>query len=422
MPNCPYCETSIERGFFCKKCLRQVKCKNCSDLLDVDSDGCVMCGTLVGQGDVKEIPIDNVTNSLIQPINTFEFRETRNERTAKATLTNDSVDSLRETLSLVVSSYPLSTIVRKNNSNQTELIGNLISGTPEDFDLEKEKNITPKRIPPVGNETTEKLKRLFFVDENKLILEVQDLKATGPKEFGVRLVYLRLLYSKEVEGKEFISRDDLNDTLKEVMGLLDPNIVNWVSTNNDLGLKEDGEKTLIRLKADGYTKALKVLEEVYNEELKGTFSPDKKSRHSSKSSSKSDAPESSAKSSGKGRKKSKDADEWINKWKELNLNIDLHGIAKGLSQIDKVLLALWVINKSTTGVIDAARTTKISPIITNLFFASGSRQNLDVALKNGYKDHLQKTPDGWRITPVGIKRAESLTGALPAESKTKGKK
>ncbi len=422
MLNCFTCNSLLpERGVFCKKCGTQFKCKSksCGEFLEPDADVCVWCGELVGSGETKS----DKSTSHSPTMNTFEFKETRNERSAKATFTDNIGDSIKEALALVVSSYPLGVIPRRQNTKSPELNGELFPEPQEANNSNNEINVTPKQISPVGNETTQKLKKLFFLDENKLTLEIQDLKANGPKEFGIHLVYLRLLYAKEVEGREFILRDELNDTLKEVMGLLDSNVVSWISKNNDLALKEDGENTLVRLKGDGHTKALAVLEDVYNDELKGNFTPEKKSRHSSKSSTKSDEPQKSVKSSGKGgRKKSKDSEDWINKWKDLNLGVDLHGIAKDLSQLDKVVLALWVINKATSGTIEAAKTTKISTIITNLFFASGNRQNLDRALKTGYKDHLQKTPDGWRITPTGIKHAENLAGISSVEPKAKGKK
>ena len=223
------------------------------------------------------------------------------------------------------------------------------------------------------------------------------------------MVYLRLLYSREVEGNEYTLRDDLNNTLKEALGFLDPNVVNWISSNSGLRIKDDGEKTLVRLKGDGVTKAFKVLEEVYDENLNKELMCLIRSQDiASKSANKTDASEKSAKSSGKSRQKNKDAEEWIIKWNDLKLNIDLFGIAKDLSPRDKVVLALWVINKATNGAVEATKTTKISHIITNLFFASGSRQNLDQALKKGYPNYLQKTPNGSRITPDGKEHVEKM--------------
>ena len=421
MLNCFACNSLLpERGLFCKKCGAQFKCKSCGDLLEPDADVCVMCGELVGSGEIKK----NDTAISSQTMNTFEFRETRNERSAKAVFTDNSVDSLKEALSLVVSSYPLGTIVKKQNAQQSQLNGANSPDSEAIIDAEDVIDITPKQIPQAKAEVTQKIEKLFYLDNSTLTLEVKNIKATGQKDFGVRLAYLRLLFSKEVNGEEYTLRENLNATLKEAMGALDPHVVNWISNATDLAITENADRPLIRLKSDGYSKALEVLNEVYNDALTGEFwTPEKKSK--SKSNSKSDNSEktSKPKSSGGGKRKSTDAEDWINKWKELKLNVDLHGIAKDISQLDRVVLALWVINKSTGGTIDSARTTKISPVITDLFFASGNRGNLNTALKNGYKDHLQKTPDGWRITPTGIKHAETLAGiSTSAPKSTKGKK
>jgi hypothetical protein len=420
-PNCFKCDSVLpERGYFCKNCGVQIKCKECNDLLLKDANVCVMCGTFVGIGNVNKDSATNMSVVTNQPINTFEFRETRNERTAKATLTNDSVESLKETLSLVVSSYPLATIVRKNNSGASELNDKLSS--EESLASEKAINIKAKQIPQVRNETAQKLERLFYSESDRLVLEIEDLKASGQKDYGIRLVYLRLLYSKEVNNEELVLREDLNETLKEAMGFLDPNVINWISTTNHLALKVDEDKTFLRLKGDGYIRALEILEEIYNSDIKAGEIPGKKSRNVSKSSSKLEEPQKTVKTAKKRSEKSKEAEEWIKKWKELNLNIDLHGIAKDLSVADRVVLALWVINKVTNGSINSATTYKIAPIIQDLFFAPGNRQNLNKALKDGYKDNLQKTPDGWRITPTGIKHAESLVGVQSTNSKVKNKK
>lgn len=421
--NCIYCATLLpERALYCSSCSNQIKCKNCDELLELNAQACVMCGSKVGSGEIKS----NGENPSSQTMNTFEFSETHEERKAKAILTDESVKSLSETLTGVVTANSLLNFAKRNEIAQLrgEQNGTGLQVNVENNNDENIIEIEAKDISARESEVIEKLKSLFFQDENKLVLEVQDLKASGPKDFGLRLVYLRLLYSREVQGSEFILREDLNNTLKEVMGILDPNVVNWVSKNNDLGLKQEADKTYVRLKADGLTKSLQVLNDVFNKELKGKFIPEKKSRHSSKSSSKK-ANESSDKiisTKKRGRTKNKDVEDWINKWNLLELGIDLHGIAKNLSQIDRILLAIWVVSKATNGSVTATTTYKLEPIIKNLFFCSGSRGNLDKALKSGYKDHLQKTTDGWRITPTGMKHAETLAGYSELKSKTKIKK
>lgn len=419
---CIYCDTSLpERAFYCSSCSNQIKCKNCNEILEPNAQACVMCGVKVGDGEVKS----KVSNNITQTMNTFEFSETHDERKAIAILTDESVKSLSETLTGVVTANSLLNFAKGNGRLQLSGEQNI---TDIETDIElvtdaKTIEIKAKSVSTNESEIAEKLKSIFYQDEDKLVLEIQDLKATGPKDFGIRLVYLRLLYSKEVQKEEFTLRENLNDTLKEVMGVLDPNVVNWVSKNNDLALKQEGEKTYIRLKGDGYTKALNVLEEIHNKELKEGHIPEKKSRSSFKSSSKAeDASTKTTSSNNKGRIKSKIVDEWINKWNSLKLGIDLHGIAKDLPQIDRVLLAVWVIYKATNGNVDAATTYKIEPIIKDLFFCPGGRGNLAKALKNGYKDHLQKTTDGWRITPTGVKKAENLISYSDSASKTKTKK
>lgn len=422
MPNCIYCEFPLdESDFYCTECAEQIKCKSCNSLLKANAKACGKCGLKVENSDSKETYINNETNSLAQPMNTFEFKETRTERTAKATFTDNSVDSLKEALSLVVSSYPLANIVRRQTRKQSELNGELFPETEENFGSQTVIDVKPKQISQIGNQTTERLKELFFLDENILTLEIQDLKQTGQKDFGMRLTYLRLLYSKEVNSEEFVLRDDLNATLKEAMGSLDPHVINWISNATDLGRKLDGEKTYIRLKSDGHKKALEILEEVYNQDTKG-MPLEKKSRSNTKSSSKSDETQKLTSSSRKRAEKSKVAADWISKWQALNLNINLHGIAKDLSLSDRAVLALWVIQKATNGLVNTATTYKIAPVIKDLFFTPGDRGNLNKVLKNGYENYLQKTPDGWRITPTGISHAESLAGISSTASKGKSKK
>jgi hypothetical protein len=417
MLKCFNCQTVLAaRGVFCKNCGNQVVCKNCNDILEPDANVCVICGVLVGEGELKSNEIKNPS----QPINTFEFKETRNERTAKAVLTNESVENLKDTLSLVVSSYPLANIVKKQRTKQPNSNGELFPEDDSSFDSEQVINITPRQITQPVNNTIERLKELFYSDGDKLVLEVQDIKASGAKDFGVRLVYLRLLYSKEVDGEEFLFRDTLNATLKEVMGILDPNVVNWVSKNNDLALKQEGDKHYVRLKSDGYKKAISSLDDIYNPDLVGSFIPEKKSRNSNKSSKTEGSDKKKTHQSNEN--KSNYVEDWMQKWKEQKLDIDLHEIGKKLSVLEKFVLGLWVIYKATLGNTDTSTTTKVANFIKAQFVLPVTRQYFDQVLKKEVKGYVMKTPDGWKITPTGIKHAESLVVMPNDNSRGKSKK
>ncbi len=415
--NCIYCETSLpERAFYCKSCKKQVKCKNCKELLEQNSQACVMCGTNVGEGEINS----NGSNNQSQTMNTFEFKETEKEKSLKAFLTDESVKNLSDTLTGAVTGNNLLSIGRKYDVPQLNGVNDFIENQ-NDFETNDGKTIEIKAKPVSVNEGefSENLKSIFYKDENKFILEVQDLKASKQLDFGKRIVYLQLLYSKEVLGEDFVSRETLNETLLEVMKLRDSNVISWMTNATDLFRKTEQDKEFFRLKSDGQTKAIEVLSEVLDSNKKGTFFPEKKSKAGSKNSNTSNKLTSSKK---KGSAKSKDVEDWISKWQSLDLGIDVHGIAKDLSVLDRVVLALWVIQKVTDGKTTSSTTYKLEPLFKDLLFVSGNRGNLDKVLKNGYPHNIQKTPDGWRITPTGITHAEKLIGIPEIISKPKTKK
>jgi len=99
--NCPLCgETLAERGFFCKACAAQVRCKNCRELLEPAALACVECGTRVGQPGAEN-PGDGaslVATSAQSYRNTLSYQETRNDRTFHASVTDSAIDGLGEVL------------------------------------------------------------------------------------------------------------------------------------------------------------------------------------------------------------------------------------------------------------------------------------------------------------------------------------
>ncbi len=77
-------------GYFCGGCLTQFKCKSCDSLLEIDTVGCIICGTSKEEKSTK-------TNSNTN-VNTFRLHETLNDRTIEATFSDDVAKDLAATL------------------------------------------------------------------------------------------------------------------------------------------------------------------------------------------------------------------------------------------------------------------------------------------------------------------------------------
>ena len=98
---CPYCNNNLSnRGFFCASCGKQVKCKSCLELLELNASACVYCGTKITEEALKSEASfsKNDDNKHLIPLNTFEYRETRNSKVLKASFTDAIGNSLNETL------------------------------------------------------------------------------------------------------------------------------------------------------------------------------------------------------------------------------------------------------------------------------------------------------------------------------------
>ena len=419
--NCVYCSTLLpERAFYCLSCSKQIKCKNCDELLEPNAQACIMCGSKVGSGEINT----NEKVVSMETMNTFEFSETPEERKAKAILTDESVKSLSETLTGVVTAKSLLNYAKANEKLQLSENINT-TGLETETDLATDGKIIEVKAKVVSvneSEIVEKLKSTFYLDENKFILEVQDLKSSKQLDYGKRIVYLQLLYSKEVLGEDFVSREVINETLLEVMKVRDSNLITWLTNATDLFRKTEDGKEYLRLKTGkdgGQETALQILAEVFDDNKKGTFFPEKKSKTTAKN-NKSSSKKTNSKT--KINSKTKEIEDWMKSWKELKLNIDLHNIAKKISTLDKIVLGLWVVYKSTSGKVDTLTTFKLANLITEQFVIKVTRQSFDQTLTKDVKNYVMKNPNGWKITPTGITYAESLTKSSNSTANSKAKK
>jgi len=89
--NCIYCETQLpSKGFFCPNCFKQIKCKQCGELLMKDVKICIYCGEEVG-------------HKIVSNVNTIEFFETETERKFKASFTDTVGQSITDSFGLILS-------------------------------------------------------------------------------------------------------------------------------------------------------------------------------------------------------------------------------------------------------------------------------------------------------------------------------
>ena len=85
---CPSCKNSIsEKAIFCGKCGVQLKCISCKHQISLQHRYCEECGTEIGGTNKKSVAS-----------NIFEFEETKENRSIKASFTDTAVKDMSQTL------------------------------------------------------------------------------------------------------------------------------------------------------------------------------------------------------------------------------------------------------------------------------------------------------------------------------------
>jgi len=290
-------------------------------------------------------------------------------------------------------------------------------GKADYIDAEVEHGHQPSGAIDVGTDR-DKLRQVFFHDEERLVLDNLHLKATGQLDAARRLVYL-FLYAHELEGNQQVSRDDINVVLKDV-GLYDPNIANWISTSSDLRDSTEGDRTMFRLRGTGRDEAKKILEQVLNPEIKDEWVISDRARTRSKSSSDSGSADKAG--TRKGRKASTEPDAWADKWSSLNLGVDGHSIVDSASGLNKGIFGLWAIRKATADTVRVVSETQLVSFLHKAFVVKASPSTLRDALASKLaKGKVLRVKGGYEITPSGIADAQALAGLSKDEASTSSK-
>jgi hypothetical protein len=91
---CCTCGTMLPiRALFCKGCARQVRCKECGDLLEPEARACVSCGALVGVSD-RAVQDGGSLAPSGRTLNVLEFEESAKHRRLRTEFTDEAVKSL----------------------------------------------------------------------------------------------------------------------------------------------------------------------------------------------------------------------------------------------------------------------------------------------------------------------------------------
>jgi hypothetical protein len=253
--NCPYCQAVIsERGFFCGQCAKQLKCRKCSEYLEVNAIACVMCGTKIIQSDSETS--GNNTNT---PINSIQFEQKGNSRSLSARFTNEVGAVVAGALGYAMNMQPVKPkklfgIPNQDNTGKPQFT------FPGSTNENKDETISDAFVIN-DDEYWEILSKIFVQEGNQLRLVNSRLKHTGKLDQGARLAIL-LLYTYKIVGKNKVDRSHMNEVLTKAK-LFDGNFRTWIA-KNDYILITDGQ---VELSVPGEEIAKEILTEIANPDI-----------------------------------------------------------------------------------------------------------------------------------------------------------
>ncbi len=416
-----------QRGFHCKKCGRQFRCKNvnCVELLEADEDFCVFCGmaiSVVEKQPTLEMPQNPQTTSQIH----WRHQKSKHEEASlDAELTDVAFSYLGGTLgSLITNSLDTGKITNgrpPRNGNATPTNQLALPGTTPEGHTEKSEDVVDTAFTDntqavaQGNTDEAKMKRIFRMEGDngdQLALEETRLKASGKLDYSKRLTYL-FLYAHELAGHTFVSRALLN-AIVEKQAANDANYRNWFAHSSDIRREDDQ----IRLVQSGREEAVKVLSEVLDASTDAGWMPDatgrtKRGKENTSTEGQSNPAEQPTRR--KANTPSKGIKEWVGKWKSLGLDVDGHKAVKDRTNLDKALFGLWAIRLALNEVGKQVSRDKLAQFLWEAFEIRVNGRNLETALKSKAAEGKVEKVTGitFQILPPGMEHAERIANSSP---------
>lgn len=396
--DCPSCGKALSpRGFFCASCAVQVRCKQCSELLEKKAQACVMCGTALGAGTATP-----ATNGSASPMNTLELQEDTRSRSLRISFTDAAIGSIGETVNRLVSDKLAPHGPRPFRTAGTTVVMASLPPASDGGEAETIDStaIDGKPVPPPAGDA-ERMREVFEISGEDVRLEEHRLKADSRLEYARRLTYL-FIYAQELAGKKPITYASVKKLL-EASKVLDTNTRRELA--HKMAVEIDGDT--IRLKKEGREKAVQALDEILNPNHPDPgWTPEAQSR----------TPRTGAdskkegKATGKvGRKRSTAAEEWASKWEKHADTVNGHFILKNKTLLDKGVLALWAIHK-VGGASASAR--YIQRFIASAFSFNEKERSIDTTLqRKNAQEFIIRADGGFKLTPSGTKRATEMVKA-----------
>lgn len=250
--SCYNCNQPISQKatyYFCSKCLSQVRCKSCGELLEKGDLGCSNCGTPIITGRDEN-----------KAVNSIEFEQKGNNKRFVANFT----DTVGENLVASLGGLFLGTgaVYRPQENPFTQLKGTQLPLPPASkakIDLNIEDAII---VEPSNDELNALLVKIFENENDKLSLINSRVKHSGKRDQAIRITIL-LLYAYFLTGRKQVKRGDVQDILQGA-AVYDNNFIGWLSKCDEIK-KVDGD--LLELNLPGKEIAIEILKEFGNQNI-----------------------------------------------------------------------------------------------------------------------------------------------------------
>ena len=253
---CIYCGCNLpDNAKFCPKCLRQIVCIDCGEVLFKDSSICISCGN----------PLKNIIHSNNNAVNNIEFIENENGKTFKASFTDTVAGNVVETF---VQLLPLNNYSSKKhlqaapNDNKTNDIVDIANAEV----VESTQNLASSRINSITSDDQFNLEKIFKNKNGVLSIYDTRIKAANKKDFVARITLL-FLYYKRILGVNEVERNELNTILNSEK-LYDGGFRSWLSANRRL---IDNKQNYLELRPEGIELAEKYLSDFLNTSIPNTW-------------------------------------------------------------------------------------------------------------------------------------------------------